>query len=1003
VAVIGDAYVVVHAITKGFESEVRRATRGINLEADGANVGQSFTRGFSKGTGSALANAMGDFGKQAIAARQQFQSLVRTSYTVGTALSILVSSIGSLAGGLAALAGTVAGAIPSLVVLPGIFSAIGLSALTAAAAFSGVGKAISAGMKTTTGAKTNTDQLTNAQKSLAKAIEASVEAQERFTKATRDAKEELQQLSFDAEDAALAEKRAAIELEKARETLSRTQDLPPNSRARREAQLAFAEAELNLRKAKDQNRDLAQEQNRLSEAAAKAGTEQYQQTETYKNAQKGVVDALRNQKDAEDALNKAKTGGSSAVDAFQTALDNLSPAAQAFVKFMVNDFVPALKQLRDAAAQTLLPQIQAGLTTLKTQLFPELKGLLAGLGTDVGIAFNSIISAIVDRSNKADLAAIFKQAGYVIQGIGKSIGSTYGSILSILTAADPIIRKFTDFLTKKTAEFDKFLNTKQASGELQKFFDKAGDIAARWGEILGNVFSGISNSVRAIFAPGGAGDYLLNWFRDSTAAFEKFSGSAKGQNYLAKYFKDVAVNSRAVLGALGAFTKEILKAGADPNVKLFWDTIRDSAPAFGELLKNTNKAAPSLAKLVKSLIEFANVTVSSGAIKAFFDVLRIALESVTKIMSLPGMQDLFNAAARIFAVASAFGLLGSIASFAGKVIAGGFMAVGKALAFIMNPMKALAPLIKAIRGGMLVFSMAFGTAAAPILIAVAAVAALVAILVLAYNNSESFRNSIKALGEALMGSVKGAFDDIKATFDKVFGSTESLGKAFKVIGDVLSVTLIPILGAIGGALVGTLGGAINTIIYALGALKDVFVFIFNLFKTIVGVFIGIFTGKWGTALDGLKGGLKSFQSFFLNILKAIISPFRGLINGIIDAWNGMASKFKVDIPKWVPKIGGQTFSFSQIPRIPVLAKGGVVMPSPGGTIARIGEAGRAERVEPLDPDGLSQRDKAMIKLLSGGQGAGMTVNVYPSPGMNESELASMVSRQIAFQLRRGGA
>jgi hypothetical protein len=33
----------------------------------------------------------------------------------------------------------------------------------------------------------------------------------------------------------------------------------------------------------------------------------------------------------------------------------------------------------------------------------------------------------------------------------------------------------------------------------------------------------------------------------------------------------------------------------------------------------------------------------------------------------------------------------------------------------------------------------------------------------------------------------------------------------------------------------------------------------------------------------------------------------------------------------------------------------------------------------------------------------LTVNVYPSQGMNESELANMVSRQIAFQLRRGGA
>ena len=60
-------------------------------------------------------------------------------------------------------------------------------------------------------------------------------------------------------------------------------------------------------------------------------------------------------------------------------------------------------------------------------------------------------------------------------------------------------------------------------------------------------------------------------------------------------------------------------------------------------------------------------------------------------------------------------------------------------------------------------------------------------------------------------------------------------------------------------------------------------------------------------------------------------------------------------------------------------------------------------IEPLDPDGLSKRDKAMIKLLSGEKGAGMTVNVYPSPGMDETELASLVSRQIAFQLRRGGA
>ena len=72
-------------------------------------------------------------------------------------------------------------------------------------------------------------------------------------------------------------------------------------------------------------------------------------------------------------------------------------------------------------------------------------------------------------------------------------------------------------------------------------------------------------------------------------------------------------------------------------------------------------------------------------------------------------------------------------------------------------------------------------------------------------------------------------------------------------------------------------------------------------------------------------------------------------------------------------------------------------------LATIGEAGRPERVEPLDPDGLSKRDRAMIAMLSGGGAGGINITVNPSPGMDERELASLVSRQLAFQLRKGAA
>lgn len=53
-AIVGDAYIVVKAITTGFESEVRRAASGIDLNREGRSVGDTFSRGFGRGIGSGL-------------------------------------------------------------------------------------------------------------------------------------------------------------------------------------------------------------------------------------------------------------------------------------------------------------------------------------------------------------------------------------------------------------------------------------------------------------------------------------------------------------------------------------------------------------------------------------------------------------------------------------------------------------------------------------------------------------------------------------------------------------------------------------------------------------------------------------------------------------------------------------------------------------------------------------------------------------------------------------
>jgi hypothetical protein len=1104
VAVIGDAYIVVKAITTGFESEVRRAASGINLERDGSNIGKTFSRGFNSGAGGGLANAFDGFGKSALKAREDFQSLVRTGYTIGPLISVLVSSIGTLGGGFVALAGTVAGAIPSLVVLPGIFTAIGLSAVTAFAAFSGVSKAISAGLKASKKATADNtaakiaaarriediekrieklvidgrrlerdrvaDMIEAEQDKVDAVAEAAAEeeeayaklalvkeknteamidannrlkeAQEDLTKALEAGREEIQQIGFDAEDAALSEKRASITLEKARETLQRTQDLPPNSRARREAQLAFAEAELGLRRAKDKNKDLQKEQEKLAgdpkntagyidalkrqedaqvnvaqtardalrsqqEAEANITAVKLENTQKILDAEKKIEetrqryadrqeDLIRQIQDAYDDLEramedqaKANKSAAAGADAYADALKGLSPAARDFVKYMVGTFIPALKKIRDAVAETFLPAVKEGLEKLRTELFPALTPMMAKLGTSLGKAFNSVIDAIVKPSNIKDLGKVFEQSGYVIEGLGKTIGSVYDSILSILVAADPIIRRFTDFLTKKTADFAKFLNTAQASGSLEKFFNKAGDIAAKWGEILGNIFSGAVNVVKAIFAPGGAGDFILTWFRDATAEFEKFSGSAKGQNELAKYFKDVAVNSRAVLGSVGAFVKEILKAGADPNVKVFWDTLKGAAPAFGELLKQANAAAPSVAKFIVAFVEFAKVTLSTGAIQTFFGILTKALEFITKIMSSPAMKDFFDVGAKIFAAFSAFGLIATTIGFAAKVIYG-------AIASVISIFGKLVFAIKYARGFFLIFNLAFGAGTAAALGIVAAVVAFIAILVLAYNKSEIFREALAKLASSIGDALMRAFNTIKEAIGEVGISFSGMGDLLKKIGDFIGTYLVPIFQVI-------LVGAID------------------LLAESIALAVRLFKGLWqiftGNPIEGLKTILSGLGTFIVNNFKNIwnnvknalsnIPVFNSLLTGaqtifrnIASLWNNTLGKIKFTTPSWLPLIGGKGFAFPTIN----LAEGGVIPATPGGTIARIGEAGRPERVEPLDPDGLSKRDKAMIQLLAGsGAGKSNVINVYPSQGMNESELASIISRQIAFQLRRGGA
>lgn len=134
-----------------------------------------------------------------------------------------------------------------------------------------------------------------------------------------------------------------------------------------------------------------------------------------------------------------------------------------------------------------------------------------------------------------------------------------------------------------------------------------------------------------------------------------------------------------------------------------------------------------------------------------------------------------------------------------------------------------------------------------------------------------------------------------------------------------------------------LGNALNAFF---ANVQNIWNAIRQVFTGIIDFIRGVFTGDWERVWTGVTEILKGLASGWVAIVKAPINGIIGLLNGAIGAINTMINglnSIHVDIPDWIPGIGGNTIGFNipNIGSIPYLAKGGTVLS--GSAI--VGEAG----------------------------------------------------------------
>jgi phage-related protein len=181
-----------------------------------------------------------------------------------------------------------------------------------------------------------------------------------------------------------------------------------------------------------------------------------------------------------------------------------------------------------------------------------------------------------------------------------------------------------------------------------------------------------------------------------------------------------------------------------------------------------------------------------------------------------------------------------------------------------------------------------------------------------------------------------------------------LSATLPLLVQLLTDFVIPIIKTMGSVVTQVFGGAAKFIGEALGNTM-----------TVLTSFAKAFGGVW----TGISGFMKG-------IINGILGMIQGLVNGVIDGVNAVIralNKIQFTVPSWVPGLGGEQFGFA-IPqitkiKIPQLAEGGIVMPTPGGTLANIAEAGKPEAVIPLDRMGNMGKTVNLNITVNAGMGA----------------------------------
>lgn len=508
--------------------------------------------------------------------------------------------------------------------------------------------------------------------------------------------------------------------------------------------------------------------------------------------------------------------------------------------------------------------------------------------------------------------------------------------------------------TEVSNAFLSWVTQAQETGRINEIIERGITNAKLFGGILVDVAGIINGVAKAAEAAGGGGLLGLAAAFDAinkavngplmqgalTTVFEgAFAGMKNltpGLSSLAGAFEQLAPTISRSMEKAGAVVSILLDgiaqalrnpAIADGVNKMFDGLVKAAielapafsaaAPAVGALLGAIGEILPIMAPLVTQIVQglapaFADFKQSLAPV---VEVLANALSEALKVI-LPIVADVVKAlaefmrnnpelAATILAVVGALGplapIIGTVVSIIGTIVSviggviGAFGAIG---GVISTAVSAFGTII----GVASTLGLSISSVVLPIAGLVLGIAGLAAGFIAALASSEQFRNALAQVIGALIGIVTPIIEAVLPALGQIAEGFMNMvntviaalvpmvTKIVEIAAAVLGA-LVPVaewLGKVLGPAFDWIGGVVKGVFELIGKIIADAV---NIISGVLDVFLGIITGNWDKAWNGLGDVLKNAWKLFEDLVGGGLSLLRDALSNagkaIADIWNAL--------------------------------------------------------------------------------------------------------------------